>query len=122
MLNLVINARDAMPNGGDVWISTAPWIFQSDVTDPAPGNYVRARVKDNGLGMSNEVLNSIFKPFFTTKGEKGPASAFLRWLPLCAMSADGCALRANKGRAQRSIYFFQRQSLLSRLPQTKRAS
>lgn len=71
ILNLVINARDAMPKGGEVRISTAPWAVQSDASDAKAGNYVRVRVRDNGLGMSDEVLKKIFRPFFTTKGEQG---------------------------------------------------
>lgn len=71
ILNLVINARDAMPKGGEVHISTAPWVVQSDASDAKVGNYVRVRVRDNGLGMSDEVLKKIFRPFFTTKGEQG---------------------------------------------------
>jgi signal transduction histidine kinase len=72
VLNLVVNARDAMPNGGEVRIGTAG----CDVTTgapsaPAPGVYVRVRVKDSGQGMSSEVLRKIFDPQFTTKGEKG---------------------------------------------------
>jgi signal transduction histidine kinase len=71
ILNLVINARDAMPKGGEVRISTAPWIVQASASDTAPGNYVRVRVRDNGTGMPDEVLQNIFHPFFTTKGELG---------------------------------------------------
>jgi signal transduction histidine kinase len=71
ILNLVINARDAMPKGGQVWISTAPWIVQAGASDAAPGHYVRVRVRDNGVGMPDEVLQNIFDPFFTTKGEQG---------------------------------------------------
>jgi signal transduction histidine kinase len=71
ILNLVINARDAMPKGGEVRISTTPWVVQSDASDATPGNYVRVRVRDNGVGMPDEVLQKIFQPFFTTKGEQG---------------------------------------------------
>lgn len=72
ILNLVVNARDAMPNGGDVKISTARWTEETTFSDSlAPGAYVLVRVKDNGEGMSPDVAQRIFDPFFTTKGERG---------------------------------------------------
>lgn len=72
ILNLVVNARDAMPNGGEVRIITERW--EPDMTTPgpaAPGTYVRVRVEDEGCGMPDEVLRQVFDPFFTTKGETG---------------------------------------------------
>ena len=71
ILNLVINARDAMPNGGEIRISTVPWVAQDDASDAAQGHFVRVRLRDNGTGMSDEVLQKIFQTFFTTKGEQG---------------------------------------------------
>jgi signal transduction histidine kinase len=72
ILNLVINARDAMPSGGDVTISTARWTAETTVADTlAPIAYVLVRVKDNGDGMSPGVAQRVFDPFFTTKGERG---------------------------------------------------
>jgi signal transduction histidine kinase len=71
ILNLVINARDAMPKGGEVRISTAPWVVQGAASEATPGDYVRVRVRDDGVGMPDEVLQNIFQPFFTTKGEQG---------------------------------------------------
>ena len=72
ILNLVINARDAMPNGGEIRISTAHCVVQEGAPDlPLPGAYVRVRVADNGKGMSAEVTRKVFQPFFTTKGENG---------------------------------------------------
>jgi signal transduction histidine kinase len=71
ILNLVINARDAMPKGGEVRISTARWVVPSGASAARPGNYVRIRVTDDGVGMPDEVLRNIFQPFFTTKGEQG---------------------------------------------------
>lgn len=72
ILNLVVNARDAMPKGGEIRIVTE----RSDQTKatasaPARGACVRLRVIDNGHGMSEEVLRKAFDPFFTTKGEVG---------------------------------------------------
>ena len=72
VLNLVVNARDAMPNGGELQISTERYRVESAVSDsPAPGTYVRVRVKDSGQGMAAEVLRKVFDPFFTTKGDRG---------------------------------------------------
>jgi signal transduction histidine kinase len=72
ILNLVINARDAMQNGGEVRISTARCDTGPAITDQAgAGIYVRVRVQDNGPGMSEEVVKRIFESSFTTKGEKG---------------------------------------------------
>jgi signal transduction histidine kinase len=88
MLNLILNARDAMPAGGEVQISTALWEVKTSAAQgvPAPGTYVRVRVKDGGQGMPPRVLQRIFDPFFTTKGEQGSGlglpqvSAFMRLL------------------------------------------
>jgi signal transduction histidine kinase len=70
LLNLVINARDAMPNGGgEIRISTDHQKENPNADER--GSWVRVRVNDNGMGMSADVLGKIFDPFFTTKGEKG---------------------------------------------------
>jgi signal transduction histidine kinase/CHASE3 domain sensor protein len=75
VLNLVINARDAMPSGGSLSIATAIRRISSD-GDPAGvsvGSYVCMRVSDNGAGMSSEVRDRAFEPFFSTK-ERGERS------------------------------------------------
>ena len=73
ILNLCLNARDAMPNGGKISISTAEVDLDGDLA-PAyrdlaaePGKYIRIRVADNGSGIPEENLDKIFDPFFTTK-------------------------------------------------------
>ena len=72
VLNLVINARDAMPNGGEIRIITERLIQKTSVPNaPEPGEYVRVRVKDHGQGMTPADLRKVFNPFFTTKGQMG---------------------------------------------------
>lgn len=67
LLNLVINARDAMPDGGRLLIQTELTHNALLLDALAPGDYVRLRVQDTGLGMSSEVIARAFDPFFTTK-------------------------------------------------------
>ena len=68
ILNLVVNARDAMPDGGVIRISTAA-VRGMNLGDPY--DYVRVRVRDQGVGMPPDVLERIFDPYFTTKGDRG---------------------------------------------------
>src|SRR5262249_13624256 len=74
LLNLVVNARDAMPNGGQIILAARSEIVTTDVTDGLkPGQYVRLSVSDTGEGMEGERLARAIEPFFTTKGpDKGP--------------------------------------------------
>ena len=71
MLNLVINARDALPSGGairvDVGRETIGAAKAAADSDAAPGEYVRLRVRDNGTGMTADIQEHLFEPFFTTK-------------------------------------------------------
>lgn len=71
ILNLAVNARDAMPNGGELVISTenepVEDVGPRELTMP-PGRYVRLAMTDTGCGMSEDVKAQIFEPFFTTKG------------------------------------------------------
>jgi two-component system cell cycle sensor histidine kinase/response regulator CckA len=71
ILNLVINARDALPVGGKIHIDVARVAIDAAST-PAdqsvtPGDYVRLKVRDNGIGMTPQVQSHLFEPFFTTK-------------------------------------------------------
>jgi two-component system, cell cycle sensor histidine kinase and response regulator CckA len=72
LMNLAINARDAMPDGGRLNIETANVRVEKTHSlhgiDILPGDYVRISVKDEGTGMDKETLSHLFEPFFTTKG------------------------------------------------------
>jgi len=70
LVNLALNARDAMPRGGTLRIEVAPaWVHEATAYDEAvaPGDYVEVRVADTGCGFAPEALGRAFEPFYTTK-------------------------------------------------------
>jgi signal transduction histidine kinase len=71
VMNLCVNARDAMPDGGQLLIKTERILLDDETCaaypDLAPGNYLALTVSDTGCGMSSEVLQQAFDPFYTTK-------------------------------------------------------
>ncbi|MGB3540098.1 MAG: ATP-binding protein [Mesorhizobium sp.] len=98
ILNLVINARDAMPDGGEVRIITERW--EQDVTKAGlvgQETYVRVRVEDDGCGMPAEVLRKVFDPFFTTKGETGTGIGLSQVYAFATMVGGQVSIESDSG-------------------------
>lgn len=75
LLNLIVNARDAMPDGGTIVVGSenaeVDETFAAMSPDARPGSYVRFRVEDTGTGIPERIRAAIFDPFYTTKDAKG---------------------------------------------------
>lgn len=100
MLNLCLNAIQAMPEGGDLRIETAQVMladdFFSDDESTVPGRYLRISVIDSGAGMPPEVLQRLFEPFFTTK-ESGTGLGLLSCKRIVASHGGLMRVRSRMG-------------------------
>jgi len=101
ILNLVINARDAMRSGGTLTLETFNTIIGKELSGPAapaPGKYVGLAIRDTGMGIPNDVLPRVFEPFFTTKGPgKGSGLGLAQVLGFAKQSGGGIALKTRVG-------------------------
>ncbi len=106
VLNLVVNARDAMPGGGPIRIRATEELVPDGGTMPA-GHYVCVAVADEGEGMSDETLNQAVTPFFTTKGiGKGTGLGLSMVQGLAAQSGGRLVLKSRLGEGTTAELWF----------------
>jgi signal transduction histidine kinase/CheY-like chemotaxis protein len=109
IVNLVVNARDAMAKGGTLAIRTSNVELdgaQAERLTLPPGPYVRLEVRDAGIGMSDEVLSQIFDPFFTTKEGAGAGLGLSTVYGIVKQSGGAIAVASEPNRGTTfSLYF-----------------
>jgi PAS domain S-box-containing protein len=102
LINLAVNSRDAMPNGGTLTISCRPESAETTSALPpnlSPGDYIRINVADTGEGMSDATLAKAMEPFFTTKGVgKGTGLGLSMVHGLAAQCGGGMTITSRVGR------------------------
>jgi PAS domain S-box-containing protein len=103
ILNLAINARDAMPGGGKVTITAGEAVLERADDDLRPGRYIRVAVVDAGAGMDEETLRRAAEPFFSTKGVgKGTGLGVSMVHGLAAQSGGALRLTSTPGLGTRA--------------------
>lgn len=106
VLNLAINAKDAMQPGGTLTLETFNTVIESEPVrpeEPSPGDYVGLAVKDTGTGIPDHVLPLVFEPFFTTKEPgKGSGSDWRKSSVLPNNPVAACVLRRASVRVRQS--------------------
>jgi CheY-like chemotaxis protein len=108
ILNLAINARDAMQGGGDLLVATSNTTLSapSQTEEPPPGEYVMLSISDTGYGMSDEVRQRAFEPFFTTKQVgKGSGLGLAQVFGFVKQSGGGIRIETEVGKGT-SIHVF----------------
>ncbi|WP_331032282.1 PAS domain S-box protein [Brevundimonas sp.] len=100
LLNLVVNARDALGDRGKVTVQTLSCpVGPGEIAELAPGDYVCVTVSDNGSGMSPEVMERVFEPFFTTKPVgKGTGLGLSQVYGFARQSGGGVRVTSSEGR------------------------
>ncbi len=100
LVNLAVNARDAMPKGGRLTIETGPCVLtaaEAHAHGMEPGVYVLLQVSDTGIGMSPEVASRVFEPFFTTKGAKGSGLGLATVYGIVRQAGGAVSVRSRPG-------------------------
>jgi len=113
LMNLVVNARDAMPNGGKIMIRTAPAAldekYAAEHAGVQPGAYVMLSVTDTGIGMTEEVKARLFKAFFTTKAAgKGTGLGLVTCQTIIRQSGGHIDLESEAGKGTTFKVYFPR--------------
>jgi PAS domain S-box-containing protein len=115
LLNLAINARDAMPQGGTLTFSTENHVIaavpstESQDYTMTPGDYVLLRVRDTGVGMDDDIQRNIFEPFFTTKEVgKGTGLGLATAYGIVKQSGGYIRVRSARGKGAEFLIFLPR--------------
>jgi len=116
LMNLVVNARDAMPKGGKLTIETAPAALTRTpvyhLSPLAPGSYVRLSVSDTGTGMTSDVQAHMFEPFFSTKEEgKGTGLGLSTVFGIVTRNSGGLDVDSRAGQGTRFDVYFPRMTV-----------
>ena len=114
IVNIIANAIDAMPEGGTIQISSGP--YQAENSE-----YAEIKIRDTGVGMSNEVKQKVFDPFFSTKGPKGTGLGMSVAYGIVARHHGNIALESELGQGTTCMLYFPAATQAERANRTRSA-